>query len=159
MSKQTLFERVLVILNADQITFEAPLNSPAIKRALDLAKTMGCEIELFHVVHDTSSEQHLFSAYSKFEEDKKQVMNRNRKRMADMALELASKGVTVLHDVRWDSSRTEAILRKIEDAGPDLVVKQSREHSYLPGLTAIRTGSWFAANRFTCGLFRTNTWS
>ena len=45
-------------------------------------------------------------------------------------MRLKDEGVNVRYDVRWDYPRVDAILRKTARADPDLVMKQSREHSF-----------------------------
>ena len=138
-------KKALVVLSPDLIRPDKPEQSPLIQRAVELAKTTGCELELFHVCYDSGLEHQLFESNAKLERQQKKLTDRDATMLAEMAAHLKSEGVNVLHEVRWDSPRTDAILRKIADARPDVVMKQSRDHSYVLGISS--NTDWDLARR------------
>lgn len=140
MSEPNRLKRALVVISPDLVEPNSPRESRLISRAIELAKASDCELELFHVCHDPSLEQGLFQSDPAIIAEKQRVTNREAALVAEMVVRLKSEGVTVHHDVRWDHPRTDAILRKIEDSQPDLVLKESREHDYVMGLT--RNTDW-----------------
>lgn len=134
--KPAELKRVLVVLSPDLVSPEAPKESKLVTKAIALAKATGCELEFFHVTEDESLNAGFFA-------DDDEVLRERRKRvdeattlMAELVLRLNTEGVTIKHDTRWDSPRTDAILRKINQSQPDLVMKQSREHGYVMGLSS-----------------------
>ena len=147
-------ERVLVVISSDLVKPNAPRESTLLMRAVALAKATGCELELFHVCDDPSFGMQFFTSKDEIRHAQKQCVDRDATLIAEIALRLQSEGVTIHHDVRWDHPRTDAILRKISKSQPDLVMKQSRDHSYVMGLIGntdwdlIRQSSahlWFVA--------------
>jgi nucleotide-binding universal stress UspA family protein len=153
------FERVLVILNPGLVNIELPQSSTLLMRAVALAKATGCELELFHVCDDPSLRAHFFSSEAEIRAAQEHYVNRDASLVAELALLLQSEGVTIHHDVRWDHPRTDAILRKIDDAQPDLVMKQSREYGFVMGMLSnvdwdlIRQSPaslWFVTHGQTC---------
>lgn len=140
MSDSHRLNKVLVVISPDLIEPNSPRESRLVSRALELAKSSDCELELFHVCHDPSLEQGLFQSDPAIAAEKQRITNREAALLAEMVVRLQSEGVTVHQDVRWDHPRTDAILRKIQDSQPDLVMKESREHDYVMGLT--RNTDW-----------------
>lgn len=140
MTIKPKLERALVVISPDLVEPNSPRESSLILRAIELAKATGCDLELFHVCHNPSLEQGLFSTDPAVIAEKQRITNREAALLAEMVVRLKSEGVTVHHDVRWDHPRTDAILRKIEDSQPDVVLKESREHDYVMGLT--RNTDW-----------------
>ncbi|HNP65256.1 MAG TPA: universal stress protein [Woeseiaceae bacterium] len=140
MSSTRKLKRALVVISPDLVDPGSPRESALISRALELAKASGCELELFHACYDPSLEQGMFGSDPAVLDEKQRVTNREAALLAELVVRLKSEGVTVHHDVRWDHPRTDAILRKIEDSQPDLVLKESREHDFVMGLT--RNTDW-----------------
>ena len=79
------------------------------------------------------------------EDERYQLTDQDATRVAEIATRLRNESINVKHEVRWDSPRTDAILRKIAQARPDIVLKQGREHSYLLGMTS--NTDWELARR------------
>ncbi len=136
MSLPSELKRILVVVSPDLVQPSSPRQSPLISRAIELAKATGGTIELFHVCHEPTLEQGLFAADPDVVAEKQRVTDRESTLLAEMAVRLKSEGVDVHHEVRWDQPRTDAILRKIADANPDVVMKESRDHSYFIGMTS-----------------------
>ena len=127
-------ERVLVVISPDLVKPNALRESALLMRAVALAKATGCELELFHVCDDPSLRMPFFTSEDMNRHAQAQYVNRDATLIAEIALRLQSEGVTIRHDVRWDHPRTDAVLRKINQTQPDLVMKQSREYGYVMGL-------------------------
>ncbi|XOV82742.1 MAG: universal stress protein [bacterium] len=125
--------RVLVVISPDLVKPGAPQDSVLVNRALTLARTTGCELEFFHVCHDSSLLPAFFDNADQMRREQEAVLDRDATLMAEMVVRLAPEGVTIRHDTRWDAPRSAAILRKIDEMKPDLVMKQSREHGYVMG--------------------------
>lgn len=125
---------VLVVVGPGEFSSGAPQGSALIDRAVALAKATGCTLELFHVCYEGSLTASAFLDQDEAQRETEKFLATQTDRLAEMALKLQLDGVAVSYEARWDSPRTEAILRKIYDSKPDLVMKQSRDYSYLMGL-------------------------
>ena len=147
-------DHVLVVLSADLIEPSAPMDSPLIRRALALAKETGCELEFLHVWHDSTLTPSLMVTSDELEATREQMLNLEAARVAELVLRLNSQGQTIRHDTRWGSPRTDAILRKIEEVQPDLVMKQSREYNYVTGLFS--NTDWELARRSSAHVWFVN---
>jgi hypothetical protein len=110
-----------VVISPDLVKPGAPEESVLINRAVALAKATGCELELFHVCHDSSMGPAFFDDADQMRRDRDAMLDRDATLMAELVVRLASEGVIIRHDTRWDSPRSAAILRKIDECKPDLV--------------------------------------
>lgn len=129
----TKLEKVLVVISPDLVQSSAPEKSSLLMRAIALSKATGCELELFHVCYDSSLKPAFFTDRSELRREQEQCLDRDATLLAEMVVRLKVQRVTFSWDTRWDDPRTDAILRKIHDSRPDLVMKQSREHGYTMG--------------------------
>lgn len=143
--------KVLVVLSPDLIQPDKPQESALIQRAVSMAKSTGCELELFHACYDAGLEQQLFESDADIERQREDLTNRDAMLLAEMAARLKGEGISVRYEVRWDSPRTDAILRKIAQAEPDIVMKQVGERSYLLGVTT--NTDWELARRSPANLW------
>lgn len=134
MSKSAI-DRVLVVIDPDQMMLDQPVQSDLLQCALDLAQATGCELELFSAYHDPSFEMSLFANQETVNHEKDRVTSSAATKLGEIALELKQRGAAVSYEVRWDHPYTDALLRKISEASPDLVMKQSSGPSYVLGLT------------------------
>lgn len=135
MSYEPKIEKALVVVTPDLIRPDDPMQSTLLKRAVSLARKTGCELELFHVCYDGTLDFHLFATAADLQRARERLTDHQATQLAEVAARLKSKSVRVQHEARWDSPRTDAILRKIAEAKPDIVLKQGQEQSYLLGLT------------------------
>lgn len=126
--------RILVVVDPQQFFHTTTEQSGLLRRASKLAETTGAELELFYPYHDPSLELSLFVNREEINLEKERIANRAATRMAELALQLNSGDVNVSHEVRWDHPPADAILRKIADSRPDLVMKQTRAPDYILGL-------------------------
>lgn len=145
MKHKAKISKVLVVLSPDLVHPEKPTQSPLMRRAVSLAKKTGCELELFHVCYDSGLEQQLLEPGIEIQRQRKEVANRDSMLLAEIATRLRDEGIDVCYEARWDSPRTDAILRKIAHARPDIVMKQAREHSFVLGITS--NTDWELARR------------
>jgi universal stress protein E len=75
-----------------------------------------------------------FSSGDAMRRERQKLVDRDATLVAELAVRLGNEGVTIRHDVRWGHPHTDAILRKIQEVQPDLVMKQARPYSYMLGL-------------------------
>lgn len=134
MSK-TSIGRVLVVVDPDQMLVDEPEQSDLLQRALELVQTTGCELELFSAYYDPSLELRMFADPEAASKEKDRLTNAAATKLGEIALELKNRGAVVSYEVRWDSPYADALLRKISDASPDLVMKESQGPNYVMGLT------------------------
>ncbi|MGD2128941.1 MAG: universal stress protein [Lysobacterales bacterium] len=127
--------RVLVLLHPDDALPAQPGQSEVLQRATWLARATGCKLELFYPCHDPSLELKLFSNREEVSREKERVANEAATHMAELALHLQRQKIEVDHEVRWDHPEPDAILRKIADSSPDIVMKQSRGPNFVLGLS------------------------
>jgi universal stress protein E len=154
MNHKTKIKKVLVVLSPDLIRPDKPMESALIRRAISLAKITGCELELFHVCYDGSLDYRLFESDVDLRRERELLTDHQATQLAEVATRLKNESVSVRHEVRWDSPRTDAILRKIAQAKPDLVMKQAREHSYFLGLST--NTDWDLARKSPAHLWLVN---
>lgn len=138
-------EKILVVLSPDLIKPDQPGESTLIKRAVALTRKTGCELELFHVCYSDELAHQLFASDSDRERHKRKLTDHDATLLAEIGARLLREGVAVQHEARWDAPRSDAILRKIAESKPDIVMKQSREHDYVLGLTT--NTDWELARR------------
>lgn len=103
---------------------------PAIERAAWLARHTTVPIELFisdYAPELADSRSHGASAA----QARAAVLERHRTRLEQLAAPLRAGGLSVNVDARWDYPLHDSIVRKAEDVGADLVVKDTHYHSVL----------------------------
>lgn len=134
MNKSSI-DRVLVVVDPDQMTLDQPEQSDLLQRALGLAQATCCELELFSAYYDPSLELALFAGREEVNQEKDRITDSAATKLGEIALEMKNHGAKVSHEVRWDQPYSEALLRKISESDPDLVMKASHGPSYVMGLT------------------------
>lgn len=154
MKNQAKIKKALVVLSPDLIRPDNPLESTLLRRAVELAKKTGCSLELFHVCYDGSLDFQLFTSDDEMRSQQEALTDRDSTLLSEVAARLQEEHVIVRHEVRWDSPRSDAILRKIADSQPDVVLKQSREHSFMLGITS--NTDWDLARRSTAHVWLVN---
>lgn len=145
MTEKLNIRSALVVLSPDLVRPDKPSRSALLRRAVELARVTGCRLELFHVIYDGSLDDQLFLSNEDSARQRKELLDREATQVSEVAARLRREGVDVGHEVRWGAPRTDAILGKISEAKPDVVMKQSREHSYFLGLTT--NTDWELARR------------
>lgn len=103
---------------------------PAIERAAWLARHTAVRIELFisdYAPELADSRSHGASAT----QARAALLERHRTRLEQLAAPLRAGGLSVNVDARWDYPLHDSIVRKAEDVGADLVVKDTHYHSVL----------------------------
>ena len=103
---------------------------PAIERSAWLARHMPARIEL--VISDSAREiadprSHGVAAA----EAREAVVERHRKRLETLAAPLRAEGLTVDVHARWDHPLHDSIVRRAEEIGADVVIKDTHFHSVL----------------------------
>lgn len=145
MNDKAKISKVLVVFGPDLSAPDRHLASPLLKRAISLAKSTGCGLELFHVCYDDSLEDSLFRSEKDLARERKRLTDKAATRLAEIAKHVGEQCADVSFEVRWDQPRTDAILRKIAHADPDLVLKEGRDHGYVLGVST--NTDWELARR------------
>ena len=127
-------DRVLVVIDQEQLLGDQPEYSDLLQRAVELAKATGCKLELFTACYEVSLGLNLFAGLDEVNQEKDRIINSATTRLSEIALEVKHHGVKVAHEVLWDHPYADALLRKIAKANPDLVMKRSQESKYVLGL-------------------------
>lgn len=109
-------------------------NETLLRRATEFALTTGNAIELVHIVYDSSLESSIFLSSDELAAAHKQVIAEETEWVARLTDELAATGVEVSHDVRWDAPRVDALLRKVVESEPGLIMKEARDETFVLGL-------------------------
>lgn len=138
-------EKILVVPGSELLWSDEPLTSPLMRRVVGLATRLGCAIELFHVSYDSAIEAALFSTGDAIARARQDFADRDATRLAEIAAWLQGEGLPVTTDVRWDALRTDALLEKIAEAKPDLVMKPGDGHAYIAGIRS--HADWELARR------------
>lgn len=154
MNDRSEINKVLVVLSPDRIRTDQPMKSALLRRAVALAKATGCELELFHVCYDSRLDSSLFASESDLEKEQQRLTDKDATRLGELAARLTHEGVKVDYEARWDCPRSDAILRKIAQAEPDLVMKLAREQSYFLGIAT--NTDWELARRSPAHIWLVN---
>jgi universal stress protein E len=128
MRPRRKIRKILVAINHTRAR-----SSPSLAKAAQIARACGAELELFHdistpVFVETAGMPAALGA-----------LTRDGQRAALSALErlaapLRASGLRVRTSAEWDYPANEAIIRRAQRAGSDLIVTQSRARHRLPAL-------------------------
>jgi universal stress protein E len=132
---ETFIDHVLVVVDPNQFMPGQPEQRDLLKRALDLAHATGCKLELFTAYHEPTLELSLFADREEVRAEKVRLTNSVATRLGEIAMELENRGARVTHEARWDHPYADALLRKISETEPDIVLKQTQGPNYVLGLT------------------------
>lgn len=104
---------------------------PAIERAAWIARPLGARLELFICDYDSHLANARGAAAEAVTAAKEALLERHKGRLQQLADALASDGIDVVIDARWDYPLHDGIVRKALDSGADLVVKDTHFHPVL----------------------------
>jgi universal stress protein E len=130
MSDRT-FNRILVAIIDPQAAL-----SNAVRRARELARHSGAQIELFNAISSPISEG---VAHAQAEQFTRLEASRNRLGLEHMANRMRREGIVVDTRVQTGVPVHEAILSEAQKTGADLVVVQARKHKLLARLLLTQT--------------------
>jgi universal stress protein E len=102
---------------------------PAVERAGWLARHEPIRIELYISDYDPRLTESRPGGTA--EEARAILVDRHRRRLEQIAEPLRAEGLTVVVDARWDYPLHDSIVRKAQDVGADLVIKDTHYHSVL----------------------------
>ena len=142
MMPNTKLSKILVIMGSPLEELDDVYDSALLQRAVMLATENGCELELFHLCSDASLKNRLLDSSAALNKERQSIADLAATHLAEIAiqLQLRSEGLKVRQDVRWDQPRVDAILRKIDQAKPDLVMKDSEQQGYI--MSMVRNTDW-----------------
>jgi len=127
------WKRILVVVDAEHLDAASEKESTLLARAIDLANAINAEVELFHACDDASLEQKLFSSDEGVLKERTRIADHYATRMAELVNNVSSSAENLRYEVRWDSPEVDAILRRIVEFEPDIVLLPSSGHEYLFG--------------------------
>ena len=154
MTTERKIDNLLVVLGPEMLRNTGTWNSTLIRRAATLARQTGCAVELFHVSYDPGPDLSLFTNREDRQRARQRLTDRDATRLAELATRLRRQHINVRHEVRWDQRRTDAILTKVAETMPDIVMKQSRDHGYILGL--VSNTDWELGRRSPADLWLVN---
>jgi universal stress protein E len=99
----------------------------AIRRAAELATESGARLELFHANFNPYAGDPVFMQQT-LDEQMDQALEYSRRRLERLAAPLRRKGLQVATTVAWDYPAHEAIVRRVLDVEPDLLVAEAHKH-------------------------------
>lgn len=134
--------RILVVLSPALIVPEEFAESPLLHHAVILAKANECTLELFYLCSDASLKKRILDSSQAIDDERQKIADHAATQLAEIALQiqLKDKGVKATQDVRWDQPCTDAIMRKIQQSQPDLVMKESEDQGYI--MSMVRNTDW-----------------
>jgi universal stress protein E len=118
-------DRILAVLDP---TTEA---QPALAKAATLARRSGATLELFICDFDPSLSGQPFFDTDKLRQLREEFVAERLEYLEDMAEDLRAEGLAVETHVHWDNPTYRGIVRRVEEAAPDLVVKDTHYHTVL----------------------------
>jgi len=104
---------------------------PALARAHWYAGLSGASVELFICDYDQYLAGERFFDSKSLQKARVGLLDRRRQDLDKLAKPLRDDGIDVTVDVRWDHPLHEGLARKISEAKPDLVFKDTHFHSAL----------------------------
>lgn len=107
---------------------------PALDKALRLARGSGAEIELLICDHSRYLEDGFFFDPPRAAELRREHVRKNRDLLEEMAVALRDQGIRVRVDARWGRPPYEAIIDKVLEEQPDLLVQSTRHHERIARL-------------------------
>lgn len=134
--------KILVVMGTTLLAPEESADSPLLQHAAMLAKTNGCELEMFHLCSDASLKKRIMDSSQSLDNERQKIADIAATHLAEIAIQIQriGKNTKVTQDVRWDQPRTDAIMRKIDQSQPDLVMKESEDRGYIMGM--VRNTDW-----------------
>jgi universal stress protein E len=118
-------DRILAVLDP---TTEA---QPALRKAATLARRCGATLELFVCDFDPAlSGQPLFDTDS-LRRLREEFVSERLEYLEETAEDLRAGGLAVETHVHWDNPLYRGIVRRVEESGPDLVIKDTHYHTAL----------------------------
>ena len=135
-------KKILVVMGPSLMAPEDFPESALLLHAVMLAKANNCHLELFHLCSDASLKRRILDTNQALGNERQKIADIAATRLAEIAIQiqLKEKGVKATQDVRWDQPRIDAILRKIVQSQPDLVMKESEDEGYIMGM--VRHTDW-----------------
>jgi universal stress protein E len=118
-------DRILAVLDP---TTEA---QPALAKAATLARRSGATLELFICDFDPSLSGQPFFDTDKLRQLREEFVAERLEYLEDMAEDLRAEGLAVETHVHWDNPTYRGIVRRVQEASPDLVVKDTHYHTVL----------------------------
>jgi universal stress protein E len=118
-------DRILAVLDP------TASSQPALAKAVTLARRSGAALELFICDFDPAlSGQPVFDT-DKLRQLREEFMTERLEHLEELADELRSEELSVETHVHWDNPLYRGIVRRVEESGPDLVVKDTHYHGAL----------------------------
>ena len=118
-------DRILAVFDP---TSEA---QPALGKAASLARVFGSTLELFICDFDPSLSGQPFFDTDKLRELREEFLTERVEFLEEVADGLRAQGIAVETHVHWDNPLYRGIVRRVQESGPDLVVKDTHYHSVI----------------------------
>jgi universal stress protein E len=118
-------DRILAVIEP---TSDAPAG---VAKAARLARLSGAALELFTCDYDPALTGQPFLDTAALQHLREEFVAERARRLEVMAEELRRTGLDVSTHVHWDNPLYEGILRRVAEAEPDLVIKDTHYHSTL----------------------------
>ena len=124
---------VLVVMDPEVRADEERIQRSLV-RAMKLADRTRCHLELLLVTSDPAIENPFFVLPSRAEAARRSYADEQFRWLDDIRARLERNGYDVSCEVRVDRPEADAIVRKVTEAKPDLVVKHPEHHAFKIGL-------------------------
>jgi universal stress protein E len=109
----------------------AAKSSPAVSKAVALAKKQGAQLTLFHSLYSPYVAGEQFYSPEALEKDIEAAVGSRKAQLQKLADPIEKQGVQVRVRVRWDYPVYESIVREVLREEIDLVVAESHRHTRL----------------------------
>jgi len=118
-------DRILAVLDP---TAE---EQPALTKGVTLARRSGAVLELFICDFDPSLSGQPFFDTDKLRQLREEFVSERLEYLEETAEALRTEGLAIETHVHWDNPVYRGIVRRVEESGPDLVVKDTHYHTAL----------------------------
>lgn len=116
---------LLVVLDSDEG------DMAVVTRAIELAKHLGADIELFSCVYDAYIAGERFFDSPDLDNAKLARLTAEKKQLDEVAETVREAGIKVSVNVRWDTPVFEGIVRKVMRSEPRMVLRNNQYHSAI----------------------------
>lgn len=130
----TEFKNLLVVLR-DNLKGDYALENPAVARAILLARRFEASLHFFQTVHNASIVQNPLTSSPDSLLWQQDLLRAEERRIQELVQRVAhTSGLDTSGSAALDFPRSAAVMRRAQSLGADLILKESREESFVLGL-------------------------
>lgn len=104
-------------------------HQPAVRRAADIARKLGANLEVFACVYNQYLAGQRYLDSPGLGKSREEYVARHLEQVNEVAEQVRARGVEVSAEADWDTPLSDGIVRRVLKSRPDLVVKDTHPHA------------------------------